>query len=236
MLIFGDCLEEMAKLPAASVDLILCDLPYGTTQNKWDSVIDLKALWLDYHRLCPKGMIVLNCAQPFTSVLIGSNLKAFRHEWVWAKSQASGHLNAKRKPMRNHEDIAVFSYGRGVYNPQGLEPFGKTVRRGNNGTNFGDSGRENFQEFTNYPRTILTFATDGKVHPTQKPVALMEYLIRTYSNEGDVVMDNCFGSCTTGIACLNTDRMFIGIERDPEYFRLGSERFSNTVAQKELFA
>ena len=226
-LVFGDCLEEMAGMPDGSVDMILCDLPYGTTQNRWDSVIDLKTLWSLYLRLCPRGMIVLSCAQPFTSVLIASNLKAFRHEWVWQKSSATGHLNAKRKPMRIHEDIAVFSFGRGVYTPQGLQPFNKTVRRGNNGTNFGDSGRENFQEFTNYPRTLLYFPLDGRVHPTQKPVALMEYLIRTYSKKGDVVMDNCFGSCTTGVACLNTERRFIGIEQDPTYFDMGRERFRN---------
>lgn len=223
-LLHGDCLELMAGIPDASVDLILCDLPYGTTQNKWDSIIPLDALWSEYRRIC-RGAIVLTASQPFTSALTMSRADWFRHAWVWEKSAATGHLNAKRMPMKLHEDVLVFSKAPATYNPQGLVPFNKVTKRGGNGGNFGVSGAENFQEFTNYPRSILRFPSDSKtVHPTQKPVALMEYLIRTYSNEGDTVMDNCMGSGTTGVACKNTGRRFIGIERDAEYFEIARKR------------
>lgn len=212
----------MYKLHDASVDLVLCDLPYGTTQNRWDSVIPFEPLWAHYKRIC-KGAIVLTAAQPFTSALVMSNAKEFKYTWVWEKSAATGHLNAKRMPMKLHEDILVF--GGGVYNPQDLIPFNKKVRRGNNGSNFGKSGVENFQESTNYPRSIVYFPHEGKaVHPTQKPVALMEYLIRTYTNEGDVVLDNSAGSGTTAIACMNTKRIFICIEKDKTYAKLALER------------
>jgi site-specific DNA-methyltransferase (adenine-specific) len=221
-LLNGDCLELMKSIPDKSVDLILCDLPYGTTQNKWDSIIPLEPLWQQYKRIC-KGTIVLTASQPFTSILTCSNLGNFKYSWVWEKGAATGHLNAKRMPMKLHEDVLVF--GDGPYSPQGLQPFGKIVKRGNNGTNFGKSGTENLQEFTNYPRSILRYPAEGKsIHPTQKPVALMEYLIRTYTNEGDMVMDNCFGSGTTGIACINTGRRFIGIEKDETYFAKAQER------------
>lgn len=226
MLYNGDCLEILPTLPDASVDMVLCDLPYGTTQNKWDSVIPLEALWTEYWRVC-SGAVVLTASQPFTSSLVASGLDWFKYAWVWEKSAATGHLNAKRIPMKVHEDIIVFAKGAAPYNPQGLEPLGKTVRRGNNGTNFGKSGTENFQEWTNYPRSILRFPHEGKsVHPTQKPVALFEYLIRTYTNEGDTVLDNTMGSGTTGVACRNTGRKFIGIERDPDYFAIAQQRIA----------
>lgn len=224
MLHLGDCLEIMPTLPARSVDLILCDLPYGTTQNKWDSVIPLDALWREYERLCT-GAVVLTASQPFTSSVVASKPSWFCYAWVWEKSAATGHLNAKRMPMKLHEDVLVFAKGMAPYFPQGLKPYGKTTKRGSNGTNFGKSGSENFQEFTSYPRSILRFASDPKpVHPTQKPLALMEYLIKTYTQEGATVLDNCMGSGTTGVAAKNTGRRFIGIERDPEYFRIASDR------------
>ena len=195
---------------------------YGTTQNKWDSIISLEPLWGEYKRVC-KGAVVLTAAQPFTSLVVASNFEGFSHEWVWGKTTPTGHLNAKKKPMRIHEDCLVFLCK--FYNPQGLTPFNKVTRRGGNGGNFGVSGRENFQEFTNYPRSIIKIPTEGKTtHPTQKPVALMEYLIRTYSNEGDTILDNVMGSGTTGIACINTKREFIGIEKDPDYFQKASTR------------
>ena len=151
----------------------------------------------------------------------------FRHAWVWEKSAATGHLNAKRTPMKLHEDVLVFSCGKHVYNPQDLLPYNKIVKRGNNGGNFGDSGKENFQEWTNYPRSIVRFPHEAKpVHPTQKPVELMEYMIRTYTNDGDVVMDNTMGSGTTGVACMNTGRRFIGIERDEGYFKIAQDRIN----------
>lgn len=223
-LLLGDCLEQMKLIPDGSVDMVLCDLPYGTTQNKWDSVIPFDQLWAEYRRVC-RGAFVLTSSQPFTSALVASNMPDFKYAWVWEKAAATGHLNAKRMPMKLHEDINVFCAGPAPYNPQGLQPFGKTVRRGNNGSNFGDSGNENFQEFTNYPRSILRYANDPKpVHPTQKPVALMEYLIRTYTNEGETVLDNTMGSGTTGVAALKAGRKFIGIERDPEYFKIAHQR------------
>lgn len=224
----GDCLEILPTLDAGSVDMVLCDLPYGTTQNKWDSIIPLEQLWVEYWRVVkPNGAVVLTASQPFTSLLVASAMRRFKHAWVWEKGAATGHLNAKRMPMKLHEDVVVFAFGAYTYNPQDLIPFGKTVRRGNNGTNFGDSGKENFQEFTNYPRSILRYPADSKtVHPTQKPVALMEYLIRTYTNEGETVLDNTMGSGTTGVAARNTGRNFIGIERDPDYFAIAERRIN----------
>lgn len=234
-LLRGDCLDLMQTIPDQSVDLVLCDLPYGTTQNKWDSVIPFDALWREYKRVC-RGAIVLTASQPFTTMLIASNLKDFRYAWVWEKSSVTGHLNAHHMPMKKHEDIAVFCAGKPPYNPQGLQPYQKIKRRGNNGSNFGKSGTENYQEHTNYPRSILRFDNDTKtVHPTQKPVALMEYMVRTYTNEGDVVLDNCMGSGTTGVAARQSGRRFIGIERDEKYFdicveRIGAMRLGTDLA------
>jgi site-specific DNA-methyltransferase (adenine-specific) len=220
----GDCLEIMPTLASGSVDMVLCDLPYGTTQNKWDTIVPLLPLWEQYKRLV-KGAVVLTASQPFTSQLVISNLAWFRYAWVWEKTNATGHLNAKRMPMKLHEDVVVFSRDTLPYYPQDLKPFGKVVRRGHNGDNFGVSGKENFQEFTNYPRSIIKFQTDKeKLHPTQKPVALMEYMINTYTNPGDTVFDNCMGSGTTGVACVNTGRSFIGIEKDQQYFDIASRR------------
>lgn len=228
----GDCLELMKGIADGSVDMVLCDLPYGTTQNKWDSVISFDALWSEYERIC-SGAIVLTASQPFSSALIMSNPDWFRYAWVWEKSSATGHLNAKRMPMKLHEDVLVFSKKPAPYNPQGLLPFNKVARRGSNGTNFGASGSENFQEFTNYPRSILKFQTDPKpVHPTQKPLALMEYLIRTYTNEGMTILDNCMGSGTTGVACVNTGRKFIGIDMDAGYFEIAQKRIAGAIAAK----
>jgi site-specific DNA-methyltransferase (adenine-specific) len=227
----GDCLEIMPTLAAGSVNMVLCDLPYGTTQNKWDTVLPLDAVWREYSRLCRKT-VVLTASQPFTARLILSSSFQFKYSWVWRKNNATGHLNAKRMPMKEHEDIVVF--GDGPYNPQGLVPHNKTVRRGHNGGNFGKSGTENFQEWTNYPRSVLDVMSDtDKVHPTQKPVALMEYLIKTYTNPGDTVLDNCMGSGTTGVACVNTGRSFIGIEKDPGYFVIAERRIKEAQDLKE---
>ena len=230
-LLHGDCLELMAQIPDGSVDMILCDLPYGTTACKWDSVIPFDRLWSEYRRVC-QGPIVLTASQPFTSLLVVSALDLFKYAWVWEKSAATGHLNAKRMPMKLHEDVLVFAIGDQVYNPQGLVPHNKVTRRGSNGGNFGASGKENFQEWTNYPRSIVHFPHEGKaVHPTQKPVALMEYLLRTYTNEGETVLDNCMGSGTTGVACANTGRNFIGIEKDDKYFAIASARIDAALAE-----
>jgi site-specific DNA-methyltransferase (adenine-specific) len=222
----GDCLQVMETLAPASVDLILCDLPYGTTQNKWDSVIPFAPLWAHYKRIC-RGAIVLTAQPPFDKVLGASNLGMLRYEWIWHKTRATGHLNAKLQPMKTHENVLVFYEKQPTYNPQGLvRKAVPTIRRGgDNGGNYGKSDKDSLQEFENYPRSIIGIASEGKtVHPTQKPVALMEYLIRTYTNEADTVLDNCMGSGTCGVACANTGRNFIGIERDPGYFEIARKR------------
>jgi site-specific DNA-methyltransferase (adenine-specific) len=225
-LIHGDCLEKMKDISDKSIDMVLCDLPYGTTQNKWDFVIPFEPMWEQFTRVTKENSaIVLFGSQPFTSALVMSNVQMFKYEWIWVKNNATGHLNAKRKPMSIFEDVLVFSFGSPVYNPQGLVPFNKKVKRGHNGNNYGVSGKENFQEFTNYPLDILCFDTDtNKLHPTQKPVALLEYLIKTYTTEGENVLDNCMGSGSTGVACKNTNRNFIGIERELEYFKIAEKR------------
>ena len=222
----GDCLERMKEIQSGSVDMVLADTPYGSTNCAWDSIIPLEPMWEQLKRIIkPNGAIVMTASQPFTSILGASNINDLRYSWVWEKSAATGHLNAKKIPMKNHEDVLVFYRRQPTYNPQGIQKFGKVTRRGGNGGCYGDSGRENLQEFTNYPRTIQKFASEGKtVHPTQKPVTLMEYLIKTYTNENETVLDFTFGSCTTGVACKNTNRKFIGIELDDHYFEIGKNR------------
>ena len=222
----GDCLERMKEIPNGSVDMVLTDPPYGTTACKWDTVIDLEAMWRELKRIVkPSGAIVMTAAQPFSASLGASNIRHLRYSWVWQKSAATGHLNAKRMPMKAHEDVLVFYAKQPTYNPQGLSDYGKLVRRGGNGGCYGASGKQNVQAKTGYPRTVQTFPSEGKtVHPTQKPVALMEYLIKTYTNPGDTVLDFAMGSGTTGVACANTGRNFIGIELDPDYFAVAEKR------------
>jgi len=224
-LYFGDCLDVMPQLDV-KVDMVLADPPYGITQNKWDSVISLADMWAALQEITTNHNtpIVMTAAQPFTSTLGASNIGQLRYSWVWEKPKATGHLNAKKMPLKNHEDVLVFADTLPLYHPQGLEPYGKMGKRGGNGKNYGKSGLTNFQEFTNYPKSILQFKSDPTVHPTQKPVALMEYLIRTYTNEGDTVLDFTMGSGTTGVACVNTNRKFIGIELDAKYFDIASDR------------
>lgn len=240
-LLMGDCLELMAELPAQSVDLILCDLPYGTTACPWDSVISFDALWAAYRRILkPNGAAALTCAQPFTSALIASNMRGFAYCWYWNKSKVTGFANAKKQPLRCVEEVAIFYDRPPTYNPQGLiyapkiKTNGKSVGgdtlRGNTAESEGrgalrTAGARYVQEWTNYPRQVLEIPSEGKtLHPTQKPVALMEYLIRTYTNEGDMVLDNTMGSGTTGVAARNTGRQFIGMERDPKYFAIAWDR------------
>lgn len=227
----GDCLEIMKTLETGSVDMVLCDLPYGTTQNKWDSVIPLDLLWTEYKRIS-RGAIVLTAAQPFTSHLIISAIDIFRYVWVWEKPKASGFLNARRRPLTAHEDIAVFG-AIDVYNPQGtIEVRVDNARKNKAGNgNFGKvSSRPYIQKEGNFPRSVLRFQHETKpVHPTQKPVALMEYLIRTYTNEGETVLDNTMGSGTTGVACKNAGREFIGIERDHGYFSMAKKRIESHI-------
>ena len=228
-LIHGDCLEVMKSIPDGSVDLILCDLPYGTTQNKWDSVIPFDKLWTEYKRVC-SGAVVLTAAQPFTTALIMSNQKDFKYTLVWDKALASGFLNAKKQPLRQTEDIVVFGKGK-TYNPI-MEVRGKPRIKGGHGKsrrsdNYGKYGDSVSVNNEYYPTNLLRISNavrNGRQHPTQKPVALMEYLIRTYTNEGDTVLDNCMGSGTTGVACINTGRRFIGIEKDDGYFEIAKKR------------
>lgn len=230
----GDCLELMPWIADASVDMVLCDLPYGTTQNKWDAVIPFDPLWAEYRRVVRKGgAIVLTATQPFSSVLVASNLKDFKYEWIWVKSKITGVLNAKKMPVRKHEQVLVFSTAPTKYNAQGLVAKETVTKQGGNSDNYGGrSSADYVQEWTNWPRDVLEIASEGStVHPTQKPVALMEYLIRTYTNPGDTVLDNTMGSGTTGVAAVNTGRHFIGIERDPAYFDIASARIDRALAE-----
>lgn len=239
-LLQGDCIEVMRGLEPESVDMVLCDLPYGTTACKWDSIIPFEALWAEYRRICkPSAAIVLTAGQPFTSALIASNFSMFRYVWVWDKVLPRGHLNAKKQPLRIHEDIVVFSSAPHMYDPQKTLGHKRKVARtrytkaGEGEQVYGKETRDTFYDSDErYPTTILTLSTadqSGKVHPTQKPVALMEYLIRTYTNAGETVLDNTMGSGTTGIACVNTGRSFIGIERDAEYFAIARERIAGAA-------
>lgn len=220
----GDCFEHMARLPSASVDMVLCDLPYGTTQNKWDSVLPLDQLWKEYWRIAkPNAAVVLTAAQPFTSVLVCSALLQFVQELVWCKNIASDFLNANRRHMAKHESVLLFTKGKPVYNPQCQPGKPYTQRRGgrdDTGDNYGQIAKrtDTINDGSRKPTSLLNFDRETGLHPTQKPVALFEYLIRTYTNEGDTVLDNCMGGGTTGVACQNTGRNFIGIERDPDYF------------------
>ncbi len=231
-LFLGDCLEEMKKIPDMSVDMVLCDLPYGTTQNKWDSVIPLVPLWQEYCRVCSIGAaIVLTAAQPFSSMLVMSNLSEFKYEWIWVKSKITGVLNAKRMPVRKHEQILVFATKPTTYNAQGLVAKGTITKQGSNSDNYGArSSADYLQEWTNWPRDVLEIASEGKtLHPTQKPVALMEYLVRTYTNEGQTVLDNTMGSGTTGVAAIKAKRKFIGIEKDEGFFEIAKKRIEETL-------
>lgn len=226
----GNCLDEMKKIESGSVDMILTDPPYGTTACKWDSIIPLEPMWEQLKRIIkPSGAIVMTASQPFTTTLIASNMKMFKYCWVWAKGNSTGFQLAKKRPLKKHEDIVVFSKKQTTYNPQGLLPYGKANRRGNTGDNWSEMKSDKYvQDWTNYPTSIQFFKKDKGPHPTQKPVALMEYLIKTYTNEGETVLDFTMGSGTTGVACVNTNRSFIGIELDKNYFDIASARIAET--------
>ena len=232
-----DCLEGMKRIPDKSVDMILCDLPYGTTRNKWDSIIPLEPLWEQYERVIKdNSAIVLTASQPFTTVLVGSNLKRFRYTWVWEKSRFANQMLAKKQPLKIHEDVCVFSKKGHVYYPQGLIEVNQTTKQGARVTdNLGGGNRATsyVQTHTNYPRSILHFNSQGStIHPTQKPVALFEYLINTYTREGETILDNCMGSGTTAIACLNTNRNFIGFELDETYHTVANDRIAKHLLER----
>lgn len=228
----GDCLEILPALPAQSVDAIICDPPYGTTACKWDSVIPFEPMWAQLKRIIkPRGAIVLFGSQPFTSALVMSNPKWFKYEWMWRKSKPVGHLNAKKRPMLAHESICVFYSRLETYNPQGTHETYAVIKRTNNGA-YRECSKTTAQTMTGYPCTDLIFPHDISVgHPTQKPVALMEYLIRTYTHEGETVLDFTMGSGTTGVAALNTGRRFIGIERDEGYCNIAVQRLNAAQQQ-----
>ena len=233
----GDCLELMKDIHTGSVDMVLCDLPYGTTQNKWDSVINLQELWDSYTRIIKEhGAIVLFSQQPFSSKLICSNPKMFRYEWIWEKDFGTGFLNARKMPLKKHESILVFYKKLPCYNAQGLIYRPHIKNRGKNPcTNYGVFSNENFAEYENYPVDIIKFNHDSsKYHPTQKPVALLEYLIKTYTNEGETVLDNTMGSGSTGVVCVNTERDFIGIDKDETYFDIAQKRIAEAEKEREL--
>ena len=248
----------MPKLADKSIDMILCDLPYGTTACKWDTVIPFEPLWKEYKRLIKdNGAIVLTASQPFTSALVMSNIKMFKYEWIWEKDFPTGFPHANYRPMKRHENILVFSNAvasagnnnlKMNYFPIGLKEINKIKTNGNNKGKFihegkiGKNGAFNsnkkyIQKYTNYPQSIIQINRDNEktLHPTQKPVALFEYLIRTYTNEGDTVLDNCSGSGTTGIAAFNTKRNAILIEKDEQYFNAAKERFERETRQVAMF-
>ncbi len=238
----GDCLELMAAIPDGSVDMILCDLPYGTTRNKWDRPIDPLLLWPEYARLCRKA-IVLTAQTPFDKVLGASNLKGLRYEWIWEKSNASGHLNAKKAPMKAHENILVFGRPSRAYNPQKTSGHARKTATADRAKKLSDNygaqkGVTSYDSTERYPRSVIQFPMDkqkAKWHPTQKPVALMEYMIRTYTREGETVLDNCMGSGTTGVACADLGRKFIGIEIKRRHFDIACRRIEDAQRQHQLF-
>jgi site-specific DNA-methyltransferase (adenine-specific) len=231
----GDCLTVLNNLAPQSVDMVFADLPYGTTACKWDSVIPFESLWDLYNRVCkPGAAITLTASQPFTSTLIVSNPGQFRCEWVWDKVNPTNFANAKRQPMKVHESVLVFSKRQTVYNPQ--KTIGaKNHVQGRSTVNASETRRimgrvEDDLSALKYPRSIQTFPKHSSqcgLHPTQKPVELVEYFLRTYSNPGDTILDNTMGSGTTGVACVNLGRNFIGVEKDPEYFKVADKRIWN---------
>jgi len=228
-LIHGDCLEKMKDIPDKSIDMILCDLPYGTTACKWDVVIPFEPLWEQYKRIIKdRGAIVLFGSEPFSSHLRMSNIKNYKYDWIWNKTTFANQMCAKFQPLKIQENISVFSKKKHIYHPQGLIEINKITKQGSKITDNNGGGvrkTEYFQQYTNYPKNILEFKRDlPNVHPTQKPVALMEYLIKTYTLEGETVLDNCMGSGSTGVACINTKRNFIGIEKDDKYFEIAKKR------------
>lgn len=244
--ILGDCLVEMPKIADKSVDMILCDLPYGTTACSWDTIIPFEPLWAQYKRIIKdNGAIVLTASQPFTSALVMSNPDMFKYEWIWDKVSGKDFYQAKRRPLKQHENILIFSKGNTIYNPQTYEAEKKNMRdrvknktKAQKGTIYGDLKEYTSQkdERQRYPGSVFVHSYQEnelhyskRLHPTQKPVALFEYLIKTYTNEGDLVLDNCAGSGTTGVACRNLKRNFILIEKEPKYVEIIHKRLSQEM-------
>ena len=241
-LMHGDCLERMKDIESGSVDMVLTDPPYGSTACKWDSIIPLEPMWEQLKRVIkPNGAIVMTASQPFTSILIGSNIESFKYEWIWEKSKASNFLQARYMPLKAHENVLVFCYkGKPTFNHQwtygeayNAQDRVRGTKKGSNTGVYNDvpnpKRREVRTDGRRNPRTVQYFKTSESeplkgLHPTQKPVALMEYLIKTYTNEGETVLDFTMGSGTTGVACSNLNRVFIGIEKDLDYFNIAKQR------------
>lgn len=246
-LIHGDCLEIMKNIPDESIDMVLCDMPFGTTKNKWDKILDLDLLWEQYERIIKKrGCIALFAQTPFDKILGTSNLKLLKYEWIWEKPMATGRLNCNFAPMKAHENILIFSKSAAcyvkdndnamLYNPQMIEGKPYKAISGKASTNYDTKWSKEsvtVNNGTRYPRDIQKFSHDKeKYQPTQKPVALCEYFIRTYTNEGMLVLDNCMGSGSTGIACINSNRDFIGIEKDNEIYEIAVKRINEYKQRK----
>jgi site-specific DNA-methyltransferase (adenine-specific) len=235
----GDCLELMKEIPDGSIDMILCDLPYGITACKWDVIIPFEPLWEQYERIIKNNSaIVLFGTQPFTSALVMSNPKMFKHQWIWNKKQSGSAINAKYKPLKITEEICVFAKGRVNYYP--IMRKGKMRKKGGNKkSNALMNDIPDYHTYSEeyYPTCILEISNanrKNRLHPTQKPIALLEYLVRTYTNEGETVLDNCMGSGSTGIACMNTNRRFIGIEKEKKYFDIATKRIEEHQQQLRL--
>ncbi len=235
----GDCLEIMKNIPDKSIDMVLCDLPYGTTRNKWDIIIPFEPLWKQYNRIIKdKGAIVLFGNGLFSAELMTSNKKMWRYNLIWQKTQPTGFLNANKMPLRNHEDILVFYKQLPTYNPQKTQGHTRKVSTTKHKLNcrktenYGDYNLVSYDSTERFPCSVVKFAKDiqkSALHPTQKPIALLEYLIKTYTNEGDTVLDNCMGSGSTGVATINTNRYFIGIELDKNYYEIARNRIIKTA-------
>lgn len=246
---FGDCLELMKDIEDKSIDMILCDLPYGTTACKWDTIIPFEPLWEQYRRIIKdNGAIVLTASQPFTSALVMSNINWFRYEWVWIKEKATGFAFSKKQPMRRKEDVLVFYKNQPIYNFQGKKldnpykhtlPISKSESGGITTSNLNEDGSRQYAEYTHKTKdNVIILSRDNAnkgIHPTQKPVALFEYLIKTYTNEDDLVLDNCAGSGTTAIACLNTNRNYVLMEKERKYFDITNERIKKHTEQQKIF-
>jgi site-specific DNA-methyltransferase (adenine-specific) len=241
-LYLGDCLEIMQELEDGSVDAIITDIPYGTTACSWDEIIPFEPMWREVKRMLkPRGVFVTTASQPFTSKLVMSNPAMFKYEWIWEKEQGIGFANSNKMPLRSHENIVVFYKQLPTYNPQGLEISGKNKNRTEKdvGEYMGKNGVSNtryIQKYKNYPKSVLKIHRNksNALHPTQKPVALYKYLIKTYTNEGDTVLDFTMGSGTTGVACVQTGRNFIGIEIEPKYFEIAEKRIAEAQSQTRM--
>jgi site-specific DNA-methyltransferase (adenine-specific) len=236
-----DCIKGMQLIKDKSIDMILCDLPYGTTHCEWDKIIPFDKLWEQYERIIKdRGAIVLTASQSFTTNLIISNFKLFRYEWIWKKNTCTGFQNAKKMPLKAHENICVFYKKLPTYNPQGLVKIDRKIKSkptkggrillGDDYSRVQALNKDYIQEFKNYPKSILEINKENyNIHPTQKPVELFEYLVRTYTNENELVLDNCMGSGTTAIACINSNRNFMGFEKNDKYFKLANERIKEHI-------